>query len=186
MRQLKHFSISVGFSMLLACADNSITSVEETTTVNHAIDSLLPDAKEDIAAKDTTTTDEKTHPALLSIDSFKNLPGEIEGCACYFSDGEDKLKENEYLFVSNYDSVAFMSIDKELVRLKMVSTTREPESFGDNDHIDIYRNDKYKVSLDIKYKKSSGEETWQNSGTITIDSKDGQRIVKKFFGECGC
>ena len=30
------------------------------------------------------------------------------------------------------------------------------------------------------------DETWWNDGTVTIESKDGQKVTKKFVGECGC
>ena len=186
MRKFKLFFILIGICTLIACGNNSAKSVKDVTTVNSSTNTLESVAKEDITAKDTATTGKETTSTSLSVDDFKNVPDEIEGCGCYFSDNEETFKRNEYLFVASYDSVAFISIDKKLVRLKMLSTTREPETFGDHDHSDIYSSDKYKVSLDIRYKKSSGEETWLNNGTITIESKDGQKAVKKFFGECGC
>ena len=131
--------------------------------------------------------DENTSTTLkLSLDNFKGIPDEVDGCACYFSENEQKFKNNEYIFAAGFDSIGFVSVDNKLIKLKLISTGREPNTFGDNDHIDIYNSELYKVKLDIKYKNSNGDETWWNEGTVTIESKDGQKLTKKFVGECGC
>ena len=122
----------------------------------------------------------------LSLDDFKEIPEEIDGCSCYFSETDQKFENQEYLFVANFDSTGFVSVDKKLVKLKLISTEREPNTFGDYDHIDVYNSEHYKVTVDIKYNKSNGDETWWNDGTVTIESKDGQKLRKNFVGECGC
>ena len=124
--------------------------------------------------------------ADLSISDFKGIPEDIEGCSCYFSETDQKFKNGEYVFAANFDSIGFISINNKLIKLKLTSTGREPNTFGDNDHKDIYNSELYKVTLDIKYKSSNGEETWWNDGTITVESKEGQKVTKKFVGECGC
>lgn len=122
----------------------------------------------------------------LSLDNFKGIPDEVLGCACYFSETDQKFKKNEYLFAASFDSVGYVFVENRPVKLKLVSTGREPNSFGDDDHIDIYQSEHYIVTVDIKYIKSNGDETWWNNGMITIESKDGQKLSKKFVGECGC
>lgn len=124
------------------------------------------------------------HP--FSLNSFNNIPPEIDGCSCYFSDTEEKFKQREYIFAAEFDSAGFISIDNKLVKLNLVSTTRKQGEFGNYDHTDVYGTDQYKVTIDIKYKKTTGEETWWNKGTITIENKDGQKIINKCVGECGC
>ncbi len=123
---------------------------------------------------------------LHSIDNFKNFPDEIDGCSCYFSPSQESFQRHEYLYVANFDSLAFISVDKKLIKLKLNSTTRGPETFGDTDHVEIYTGEDYKVTVDIKYKKSSGDETWFNTGTITIENKEGRKTSRTFYGECGC
>ncbi|WP_163410892.1 hypothetical protein [Flavobacterium ajazii] len=122
----------------------------------------------------------------LSLGNFKDIPDEIDGCSCYFSETEQKFKNDEYLFIAGFDSIGFISVDNKLVKLKLVSTEREPNTFGDYDHIDVYNSELYKVTIDIKYKNSKGDETWWNDGTVTIESKDGKKTTKNFVGECGC
>lgn len=121
-----------------------------------------------------------------SIDSFKGFPEEIVGCSCYFSENNIKFKNDEFLFVADFDSIGFISINKKAVKLKLVSTTREPNTFGNGDHTDVYKSELYKVTVEIKYKDSNGYETWWNDGTLTVENKDGKKMSKKFVGECGC
>lgn len=122
----------------------------------------------------------------LVLDHFKDLPDEIEGCSCYFSETEERFKNKEYLFTSDMDSTAFISIDNKLVRLKMVSSTQEPNTAGGKDYSEVYSNGTLKVKVDVKYKNANGDETWWNDGTITVESTDGRRTSRKFVGECGC
>ena len=123
---------------------------------------------------------------LFSIDTFKKFPDEIDGCSCYFSPTQESFQQRQYFYVANFDSAAFVSIDKKLITLKLTSTTREPNSFGDYDRVDMYTSKDYKVVVDIKFKKQSGDETWFNTGTITIEDKKGRKISRTFYGECGC
>ena len=125
----------------------------------------------------------------IALDSFTGIPQEIQGCSCYFSESEESRNEGEYLLLDGFDSVAFISINNSLLKLKLVSTGREPLSFGDYDHIDVYKADKYTITLDIKYKelpKDDEAEGWFNDGTIVIERNDGQKKVPKVIGFCGC
>lgn len=122
----------------------------------------------------------------LSLDHFKGIPYEIDGCSCCFSETDQKFKDDEYLFATGFDSIGYVAVHNKLVQLKLTSTEREPNTFRDYDHIDTYRSELYKVIVEIKYKKSTGEEVWWNDGTVTIESKDGQKVIKKIVGECGC
>lgn len=121
-----------------------------------------------------------------SLDHFKGFPEEIVGCSCYFSETNNKFKNEEFLFVADFDSIAFISVNEMKVKLKLVSTTKEPNTFGNYDHTDIYKSESYKVTLDIKYKDSIGYEAWWYDGILTIENKDGKKMTKKFVGECGC
>lgn len=127
-----------------------------------------------------------TAPTELSLDYFKGIPDDIDGCSCYFSETDQKFKNEEYLFAAGFDSTGFVSVNKKLVKLKLVSTEREPNTFGDHDNIDIYNSELYNVIIDIKHEKASGDEVWWNNGTVTIKTKDGEKVIKNFVGECGC
>lgn len=95
----------------------------------------------------------------LSLDDFNSIPKEVDGCACYFSETGQKFKNKEYLFAAGFDSIGFVSVNKEIVKLKLTSTARKPNTFGDHDNTDIYNSEFYKVIVDIKYKNSTGNET---------------------------
>ncbi|MBS1979279.1 MAG: hypothetical protein JST46_18055 [Bacteroidetes bacterium] len=146
--------------------------------------------KQESPLTDSVTADKAVNnespKTKIILDSFTNIPDEIQGCSCFYSESEDKHLKNEYFFVAGFDSTAFISIDNKLLKLKLVSTGREPNTFGDNDHTDIYKTDDYQITLDIKYLKQEGDEGWLNTGTITIQSKDGLKEIIKFYGGCGC
>jgi len=122
----------------------------------------------------------------LNIDLFTSIPEKIDGCSCLFSSTKELYENNEYIFASNYDSLGFISINKEMTILKLVSSGRDQFSFGDYDHIDIFKNENYIVTVEMKYKESSGEETWIDTGAITVENNKGEKITTSFYGECGC
>lgn len=122
----------------------------------------------------------------IAINSLKSMPAEIEGCSCYFSDSKPTFKKDQYIFAANFEGVAFLSINHMLQKFKITKSGRMPRSFGDYDHTDVYQNEFYTVTVNIKYIKSSGEETWLNEGTITIVNKSGEKLITSFYGECGC
>jgi hypothetical protein len=118
----------------------------------------------------------------FSLDTFNDIP---EGCSCYFSESSESFKRHEYLFTASLeDSVCFVSINNKLTKLRLASTERK--SITSEDHSEIYKTDNYTVTVDVKVKNSTGDETWWNDGAITVQSKDGLKIIKKFVGECGC
>ena len=48
-----------------------------------------------------------------------------------------------------------------------------------------YENAAFTVKVDIKYNRSSGDEFWWNDGTITLESKGGEKAIKNFVEGCG-
>lgn len=76
----------------------------------------------------------------------------MDGCACYFSETDQKFNNDEYLFAYDFESIGFVSVDKKLIKLKLNSTEREPNTFSDCDHIDVFNSELYKVTVRIKYK----------------------------------
>lgn len=157
MDKLKLLIISIGVTIAVACSGQTNKQIENNSTVFE-----------------------------LSLDHFKGIPDEVHGCSCSFSETDEKYKNREYLFAASFDSIGFVSVDNKLIKLKLVSTGRKPHEFGKYDFIDIFSSERYKVIVDIKYKNEYGYETWWYDGTITIESKDGQKVTKKFVGVCGC
>lgn len=130
--------------------------------------------------------EDKTKVQPLTIQSFSQFPSEIDGCSCYFSSTEKTFKQRQYILATNLDSLAFITIDNHPTKLKLIKSTAKPHAFTNFDHVEIFGNKDYNVTIDIKYKKSTDSEVWIDEGTITITRQDGQKLVTKFYGECGC
>lgn len=122
----------------------------------------------------------------IGISPLSTFPEEIDGCSCAFSASKEQYEKNIYIFASNYDSLGFMTLNNERQILRLRDSGRDEFSFGDYDHTDIFENENYIVTVDMKYKESSGDETWINTGTITVENKNGDKKSTKLFGECGC
>ncbi len=131
-------------------------------------------------------TEDKPEVQPITIQNFSKYPSNIEGCACYFANNEKFLLAQQYIFVANYDSTAYMTINNKQIKFKLESTGREPNTFGDHDHKEVYNSGNFTIEVDIKYKKSTDSEVWIDEGTITITRKGGQMLVTKFYGKCGC
>jgi hypothetical protein len=79
-----------------------------------------------------------------------------------------------------------MTIDNQQTKLKLIKSSAEPHAFKEFNHVEVFGNKDYHVTIGIKYKKSTDSEVWIDEGTITITGQDGQKLVTKFYGECGC
>lgn len=121
----------------------------------------------------------------FTLDDYKGFPPEIEGCTCYFSENNEKFKNEMFLFTSNADGLGIVAINTKQVKLKQVSIVRDKDPGSNNQNISVYEGDGYKVTIRITGKTRSGDEVWTNTGTITVE-KDGKKIEKSFTGECGC
>lgn len=123
--------------------------------------------------------------ASFTLDTFHEFPIDI-GCSCSFSESDKKFKNGEYIFGSDFDSVAYVSVDNKMVKLKLIGTNRN-DTLNDN-LTDTFSNDGYRLILKPKKIKSSWEETEtiRYEGKLKIENKAGEVIERKFVGECGC
>jgi hypothetical protein len=116
---------------------------------------------------------------------MKGLPPGLKGCTCYFSSSEKKFKQEEYLFVSDLDSSAYVSINGKPIKLKLVSTTRT-QALDDRDYVETYSDGLYKVVIHVYVKETTGDETWWNNGDIKVYFREVEMDKSIFMGECGC
>ena len=130
----------------------------------------------------------KKESEKISIDSFRKIPTEIDGCSCIFSENELKYNNREYLFASNFDSIGFISINNKIVKLKLTQRKYKANTVENEDYICTYKSDNYKVIVEIKADKTKkeSEETLWNLGTIKVENEAGEKTEKKFVGESGC
>ena len=145
------------------------------------VDSITNDSA--INKPETNFNKAKNNNSLKLLENFTELPSNLDGCTCAYSETEEKYKKNEFLFVSNTDSTGYISIQNKLIKLTLENTILKKNN---KNYIDIYSNDQYKVSLNIRYLKSTGEETYMNVGTIIIEDIGMVKESKEFVGECGC
>ena len=131
---------------------------------------------------------EKVNDTEFTLNSFKKLPKEIDGCSCIFSKNEKEYAENNFVFASNFDSIAFVSINNKIVKLKLKSRTYKPNTVENEDYTCKYETKEYKVTIEIKADKTKkdAEESWWNKGLISIENKNGEKIAQDFIGESGC
>ncbi|MEN0007979.1 hypothetical protein [Flavobacterium nitrogenifigens] len=124
----------------------------------------------------------------FTLDNFKTLPKEIDGCSCLFSKTEKEYRQNEFVFASNFDSIAFVSIDNKIVKLKLASKTNKPHTMENENYTCKYYTEEYKITIEIEADKTKpdSDESWWNKGLLIIENKTGKKITQKFIGESGC
>jgi hypothetical protein len=129
--------------------------------------------------------DPNSEESSAELTTFKGLPPDVQGCTCYFSSSERKFKNEEYLFASNLDSTAYVSINGKSKVLKLVSSTRSG-AIDDRDYVETYSDGLYNVVIHVYFKGNVGDETWWNSGDIKVYFKGVEMDKRTFLGECGC
>ncbi|WP_162056158.1 hypothetical protein [Pontibacter pamirensis] len=124
---------------------------------------------------------ESSTAAGIVIDTFSEFPPEIEGCSCYFSSNKSDFDSGKYIYVDDYGSNAFVSINGEMKSFSLSNSEGETE--GHN--IKNWISEDFEITL--KYKQvGQVEETWQQKGTMKLKSKKGVEVVRDIYGECGC
>ena len=130
----------------------------------------------------------KNDKTEFSLNSFIRLPKEIDGCSCIFSKTEKDYQQKEYVFASDFDSIAFVSVNNKIIKLKLISRTNQPNTFDNENYTCKYNTEDYKIIIEIKADKTKpdSDETWWNKGLLIIEDKDGRKITQEFVGESGC
>jgi|GEM_PF-2072180 len=124
--------------------------------------------------------------ASARLKTFRGFPPGIHGCSCYFSTTEKNFRDEKYIFVSNLDSLAYVSINGKMTRLKLASTTREPGTMDERDYQETYTDGIYTVVISLSFKGNVGDEVWWNTGNIRLFFKGEELDNVTFLGECGC
>lgn len=115
----------------------------------------------------------------VTLEAFSEFPPEIDGCSCYFSGNKEAFKQGNYLFMSNFDKLAFIKIDDELIRFELLEEKDEPYNT-------IWQDEKGRIMVLETVEMGQMDETWQYEGVLTL-MKDNTPIYKRtIIGECGC
>lgn len=113
----------------------------------------------------------------ISVEKFSKIPKYIDGCGCFF---HLKKSDDDYIFVSMSGGDAAMKIDGSMQRLKMITENYNKGFYGE------FSNNKYEIVIKGK-KTSSGEESTDYKGKITVRNKNTDAVIElKFVGSCGC
>lgn len=163
--------VFVSVLLFVVSCSNETTGKTDTTASE-------PVVKKDIAADNSAPG--------FTFDEYKGFPPEIDGCSCYFSANDAKLEEQYFFFTSNPDGLAIVRINNKQLTLKQIALPRYQEPANTSETIEVYEGDVYTVTVHTTHKEKSGDEVWTHKGTITVERKDGKKIVKEFTGECGC
>ncbi|MFP5042561.1 hypothetical protein [Parasediminibacterium sp. JCM 36343] len=118
----------------------------------------------------------------ITIDVFSTFPPEIDGCSCCFSNNAKEFKKKQYMYLNDFAQISFLKINGVLTKFmqtsyrKMNKTTTIAKAKSKN----------YELAIEIKTTMPSGEEASLCTGIIIITDKKGNKVVKEFYGECGC
>jgi len=122
----------------------------------------------------------------VSVNTFHGLPGGLQGCACYFSRSLKEFQNDTYLLATDLDSLAYISIDRKIVPLKLIRSSREPQTLDERDYRNTYSNGVYELQLDVHYKEHTDDEAWWNTGTMRLFFKEIPVYEHTLMGACGC
>lgn len=170
MNNLKSVAAVFVFLFIVSCSSEATRKTDSTASA---------DANKGMQVIEDNTPD-------FTFDDYKGFPPEIESCSCYFSENDAKFAEQYFFFTSNPDGLAIVRINNKQLKLKQIALPRYREPANSSETIEVYEGDVYTVTVHTTSKEKRGEEVWTNKGTITVEKKDGKKIVKQFTGECGC
>lgn len=129
------------------------------------------------------STTEKVSPLKklsfdFSLDTFSNIPEEIDGCACYFYLSSQDEKREKFIFISDFANSAFISINKRIEKFELIE-------HKENGSIYLYSKGEYSLKVEVAKKENGASETSVMEGFIRL-SKGDNAIRKDFVGSCGC
>lgn len=115
----------------------------------------------------------------VTLETFSEFPPEIDGCSCYFSGNKEAFEQNNYLFVSNFEKMAFIKIDGELIPFELIEEKEELYNT-------VWQDEEGHIMVLETVEMGQVDETWQFEGVLTL-MKDNTPIYKRtIIGECGC
>lgn len=143
-------------------------------------------AKKEALLEEEPTKKIAVEKVEFQMSTFSGFPYEIEGCYCYFAKDSSSVLAKDFLFVSSYDSIAFIGLNNKAVMLELKESSRKKSDFGDTDHDEIYTNDSLKLEISWEFKNKTGFESWWNNGRMKVFLRDSLLGSTDIVGECGC
>lgn len=133
----------------------------------------------------TTTSKNLIPKTSAKLDSFKDFPEEVDGAGCYFSVTKKDFKKESYIFVSNYDSIAFIKMNGRFIKLHLIESKNYEPSL--EQYTEKYKNDEFQVTVDFKQSNDdNGDEAAIFEGSVSVKHNNEPEVKKNLYGYCGC
>jgi hypothetical protein len=114
----------------------------------------------------------------IYLETFTDIPQEIDGCACYFFASQENREKSEYIFVNDWALLAFVKINGQLVKFEL-------QEYDEKRMIYYYTHHTDKMRVEITKKIEENYESVVVEGVIRIDTEK-WHLQQKFIGDCGC
>lgn len=114
----------------------------------------------------------------FTLDTFNNVPDEVDGCACYFYLSQQDESNEKYIFINDYANLGFVSINGKLEEFELISHNKKGRTY-------TYSNRDYKLKIIITKESAMDVEATRMKGKIVL-SKGNSYISKEITGFCGC
>jgi|SRR3989338_10458423 len=114
----------------------------------------------------------------FAINTFSNLPNELNGGSCVFSLNIKDFDNGKYVFVNDYANFGYSVINNEKENFTL-------EKYDTDKGIFNYENEKYNLEIHIVKSVSSGTESSKIGAILTITNKNNISVVRNVVGECG-
>lgn len=121
--------------------------------------------------------------SFAGINSFVDLPEEIDGAACMFSVDKADYEKEKYIYVDDLDSICYIKMDGKFIRLELVEDNT-PETSVDP-YSKKFKNDDYQLSIEMT-RADEDDEIPFLEGYMLIKYKDEPEERKDLYGICGC
>ncbi len=112
----------------------------------------------------------------ICLETFSELPDEIDGCACLFFLSENDKDANEYICVNNFANLAFMKLKGRILSLELIKY---------EDNVYMYQGEEFILRIEVTGKVSAEYESSYIEGVIIVSHKGNIKRVK-FIGTCSC
>jgi hypothetical protein len=119
-----------------------------------------------------------TDSTTIYLESFTDIPQEIEGCACYFFISQEDREKLQYIFVNDWALLAFVKINGQIVKF-------EQQEYDEKNRVYFYIHHTDKMKVEITKNIAEDYESVVVEGIITIETEKGH-LQQKFIGDCGC
>lgn len=117
-------------------------------------------------------------PENVKLNTFTQLPKDVEGCACYFYLSKSDEDKGKYIMTEIYAQTAYISINGKMQEFDLVN-------FKDKVFF-VYSNGNYTLRVEFKNKIKSESENFSVNGVLMIFKAKKMLIKRNIIGGCSC